>query len=67
MFILFISQSKCENKFLKFDNCSANSKVARVELCEITDGKMNVIFNITKPLDEFLVRIWNFQLKFEVR
>ena len=56
VYILTISLSKCENRFLKVDNCTANNKVARVELCEINDGKLNAIFNITKPLDEFLVR-----------
>ncbi|KAL7011501.1 hypothetical protein ACKWTF_014290 [Chironomus riparius] len=61
LFILFIYQSECEKRFLKIDNCTANSKVAKIDLCEISDGKLSANFDIIKPLDEFLIEFCFFR------
>ena len=57
LFIITIFRSKCEKKFLKIENCTTNEKVAVVKLCELHDGKFSATITVTKPLNEFLVRI----------
>jgi hypothetical protein len=55
--LIFIA--KCERKIVKIENCTANEKIAKVELCELKDGKFNGVFNILESMDEFMVRLFD--------
>lgn len=47
--------SKCERKFVKIENCTANAKMTKIERCDVKDGKFSGVFNILESLDEFMV------------
>lgn len=53
MFLL----AKCDKRFLKIDNCTSDVNLAKIERCEIVDGKCFIVFNVKKPVYKAKVRI----------
>lgn len=46
----------CERKFLKIENCTVNTEIAKIDTCELKDGVLKVGFKLLEPLNEFYVR-----------
>lgn len=59
--ILFIKLYSifAKSKFLKIDECSASNVTAKINLCEIVDGKLSIRYVIFKPLNHAQVKIKN--------
>lgn len=68
VFVSFISfiftASALDYKFLRMENCSSSdNSVASIEDCSINATRMNMVFNIKKPLNKFYVRVENMYIK----
>lgn len=47
--------SNAEGRFLKIENCTTTNKSLTIERCDITNGNINVIAEIFRPLNQIFV------------
>lgn len=59
-FSVAIFEGLCERRYLRIENCTADPGVARIELCDIIDGKYNFVAEILEPQDDFFVSLAGF-------
>ena len=54
-FFLVFSVTNCDKKFLKVRECFTDSKISRLDRCEIINGSLYLAFDVLSPIGECMV------------
>ena len=56
MIFIIIDKISAKSRFLKIEECSATNISTKVYICEIVNGKLNLQYEIIRPLDHAQVK-----------